>query len=95
MFERISLAAVMIYVDTFKKNQGCLYSLFIAVQGAGPCLKELLSLLPKHPHPKIWGQSHSMQDIPQGNTPHGESCRLCQVSRHKNTPGVHHCPGAI
>lgn len=69
MFERISLAAVMIYVDLFRKNQGCLYSLFIAVQGAGPCLKELVSLLPKHPQPKIWGQSYSMQDIP----PHGES----------------------
>lgn len=85
-----------------------------------------MSLLPKHPHPKIWGQSHlhagyspfngkdlliwllessallhpwcpAARGVPGENAPRGESCRLCQVSRHKehtwsgitrNTPGV-------
>lgn len=45
-------------LETFWKNQGCLYFLIITLQGAGPCLGELLSLLSKHPHPKIWDQSH-------------------------------------
>lgn len=27
------------------------------MQGAGPCLGELLSLLPKHPQPKMWAKS--------------------------------------
>lgn len=64
MFESISLAAVMIFIHVGRIKVTFIPNL-LQCKGAGPCLGELLSLQPKHPHPKLWGKS----PLHAGNSP--------------------------
>lgn len=125
MSERISLAAVMV-LTRFGRIKAAFIPCLLQCKGLVLASKSC-SLLPKHPHPKMWGKSHlhagyspfngkhllvlllesfapSIRSLRgpqqpegcQGNSPRGERCRLCQVSRdwhREHTWSGSTCPG--